>query len=121
MKAVLTFAIIFFIASCSSSHLRYRAKYNTTEGKTGIVTYEHTYGVAPIYSQLCIVTGIFWGGACWYYLAMPTVNQTEVLENDLKPLLNKELGAQVSTLEIIDVAVKSWSVQKDYLNIQRSE
>lgn len=44
--------------------------------------FEKSYDISGGQPILCFTTAIFFGGACWYYLAMPTVNQTKKVEKD---------------------------------------
>ena len=80
----------FCLVSCSSIRMSYDASIKTEDGREGQFKMKKSYdvGAEPV---LCGLTGIFLGGACWYYLAMPTTNQERQIEADSEQELSKTL------------------------------
>ena len=78
---------------CATIRLRYEVDVNVSaDGKSGSkeaivssgkVTFEKSY---PVDSQmiLCLVSGVFYGGACWLYLGMPNSDQISVMKREAK-------------------------------------
>jgi hypothetical protein len=89
----LALVLSILLSACGTVRMRYEDK---VDGKDVVV--EKSYPVGGAYKPLCYLTGIFLGGSCWFYLVMPTVEQKQVMREDIGPLLAQKLGvASVST------------------------
>ncbi len=80
------YLLLFFVVSCSTARFRYETKIDLEDGSKAQYSYEKSYEVKS--DQLwCIITGVFYGGWCWAYLAMPRDSQSSQLKNDAKTKL----------------------------------
>jgi hypothetical protein len=72
----LLFALItcLAVAGCTTIRMKYESTVEV-EGVSQPYTYINSYPVGGAHASLCMLTGIFFGGYCWYYLVMPTVLQ----------------------------------------------
>lgn len=90
MKLISLALTLVLLSSCSSIRMQYYTEIKTTEGKTAKFRYRQSYDVSP-HDTLCGLTAIFLGGACWFYLVMPTVNQQQAIREDGERELSKQL------------------------------
>lgn len=106
----------FFIYSCSTMRLSINSPYTSSSGN-GSLVYERSYFVGGGMPLWCGLTVIFYGGACWAYLAMPFLPQQEKFLSDATHELNQKLGATDS--EILSDAVEriSWGSADPYMAI----
>jgi hypothetical protein len=74
--------------------MKYESVVTTEDGKENNFVYENSYPVGGAHSVLCAVTGIFWGGYCWFYLAMPTTYQQQVVLDDADEYLKKTMAGK---------------------------
>ncbi len=111
-----TIIFLSLIISCSTMRLSVRAPYQSSKGN-GSVTYERTYPVGGGIPFWCPLTIVFYGGACWTYLAMPFVSQENRFIQDAVTDLNLKLGTTDSRLMIPDVQRISWGSAEPYLGV----
>jgi hypothetical protein len=78
-----------FFCACSTIRMQYQGDVDTADGKTQHYVYEKSYEI-PLFPTLCPVTAIFLGGACWYYLVMPTVQQGQMVTADAHTAIAKQ-------------------------------
>lgn len=95
--------------SCSSIRLQYDADVQTKDGKAGQFHFEKSYNVGGGQPLWCGLSFIFFGGACWYYLVMPTVPEKHILEADAEAALQKKLGSSPVSTENVKIDQVSWS------------
>jgi hypothetical protein len=57
-----------------------------------------TYSLSGL-SGLCIITGIFYGGACWYYLALPDSDETGAERRQVNSLVTR-MGSCAITSDV---------------------
>jgi hypothetical protein len=102
--------LILLIAAlgCSTIRLNYQSKFEAADGRKGQYHMVKSYEIGGPYSTLCPLTAIFIGGACWFYLVMPTVNQTQEIEADAETKLNQTLGAGKYKIVSSSVERESW-------------
>lgn len=105
----------FFILSCGTMRLQLKAPYKSQD-KTGFVTYERSYPVGGAIPFWCGITAIFYGGACWTYLAMPLVPQEERIIKDAHSVVNTHLGTTDVILMEPKVQRLSWSSAETYVS-----
>lgn len=115
-KALLLASLIFF-SSCGTMRLYLRAPYKNTQG-TGTVTYERSYPVGGGIPLWCGLSAIFYGGACWAYLAMPFVPQQDKFVNDAVTELNSKTNSTDSVIENAEVLRISWGSAEPYLAVE---
>ena len=85
-------------SGCSSIRMKYESKVKTDDKKISKYAFEKSYSLDPI-PFWCAVTGIFFGGACWYYTVMPTTNHVKDVRADAKERLGEIMGEKEYTVE----------------------
>lgn len=93
-----------------------KSPYKSSQG-SGIITYERSYDVGGGMPLWCGLSAIFYGGACWVYLAMPIVPQEQKLLKDATEELNAKLGSMDAVLESPEVRRLSWGSAETYVEI----
>jgi hypothetical protein len=73
-KWTLMFLSCLALIGCTTIRMKYESTVNV-DGVSLPYTYTNSYPVGGAHASLCMLTGIFFGGYCWYYLVMPTVLQ----------------------------------------------
>lgn len=113
---LISLSLILFLLSCSSIHLRLKSEYQTQNNQVGEFIYEKSYDTKTI-MWACIVTGIFYGGACWVYTMMPMTVQENNIVSDAQYALRDRLG--VPQVEVKDPVVDrvSWDNNPTELKI----
>ena len=113
---LISLSLIFFLLSCSSIHLRLKSEYQTQNNQVGEFIYEKSYDTKTI-MWACIVTGIFYGGACWVYTMMPMTVQESNIVADAQYALRDRLG--VPQVEVINPVVDkdSWDNKPTELKV----
>lgn len=106
--------LLVFILSCSSMHLRLKSEYQTQDNQQGSVVFEKSYETKTVMWS-CILTGIFYGGACWIYTMMPMVAQENTFVQDAEQALREKLGVSNVKLQKVEVVRHSWSDQSTNL------
>lgn len=66
----------------------------------------------------CGLTAIFYGGACWVYLAMPFVPAENQIAKDATDIVNTKLGANDVVLECPEVKRLSWSSAEPFVSYE---
>jgi len=107
-SAIFLGLICLLLTSCSNVKVSYRAKVKTKNQKNYSYTFEKSYKVAGI-QVLCIITGIFYGGACWAYLGMPTSGQSKNIRKDAQVALTEKLGANNFTVADVNILRRGWN------------
>lgn len=102
--------------SCGTMRLQVKSPYKSSQGN-GQITYERSYDVGGAMPLWCGVSAIFYGGACWAYLAMPFVPQEEKVLKDAVNELNTKSGATDTVLEAPEVKRISWSSAEPFTQI----
>lgn len=100
--------LLLLIFSCSSMHLRLKSEYQTQDNQQGSVVFEKSYETKTIMWS-CIITGIFYGGACWAYTMLPMVSQENRFVEDAEQALREKLGVPNVKLQKVEVVRQSWS------------
>ncbi len=65
----------------------------------------------------CGLSVIFYGGACWAYLAMPFVPQQDKFIQDATTELNLKIGSQDSLILTPQIERISWGSAEPYLAV----
>lgn len=95
MKIFIALILSFFSIGCQTIQLKYESVVEFEgEPVKSKFTYINSYPVGGAYVSLCWLTGIAFGGSCWFYLAMPTVHQKSVLIEDANRALNQKYGSK---------------------------
>lgn len=113
---LISLSLIFLLFSCSHINLRLKSEYQTRNNQGGEFIYEKSYDTKTIMWS-CIVTGIFYGGACWVYTMMPMTVQESNIIADAEQALRDKLG--VPHVKIIRPFVQrdSWDNEPSDLKI----
>ncbi len=98
---------------CSNIRLRYEGTVQTKDGKVSNVMFEKSYAVKGGIPEFCIMTGIFMGGACWYYIVMPTVLQKNDIVNDATKYVRKSLNDETLQPQATMIDRISWEDLND--------
>lgn len=83
---VLTAALM--LAGCSHVELEYRGDVEIDDGRHGSIRYNASYATGG-HQLACVLTGIFYGGWCWAYLAMPLQDQESNIRNDAEDFVDR--------------------------------
>lgn len=104
--------IALFLSSCTSIRMQYDAELKTEDGRTGSYVYQKSYDTSSI-AVFCGLSAIFFGGACWYYVVMPTVPQENQTSKDALTHLDALL--KDSNYEIVSSHTDkiSWSSERE--------
>lgn len=114
-------ALVLLTSSCSSIRMRYAADLETGDGRKGTYVFEKSYTVET-FPVFCGVTAIFLGGACWFYLVMPTVPQVNKMQNDAHAQLEELLGPSTTyTIRASQTDRMNWEDQKQYTDLRMPE
>jgi len=108
----LVFSILMFVG-CGTIRLDYRGEVIAKNGKPSQYRMKKSYQLEGPDKTFCALTAVFLGGYCWYYLVMPTTQQSARIENDAKLSLAKKLGENQFTLARKSVKVDGWSEGPD--------
>ncbi len=97
--------------------LQLKSPYKSAQGG-GSLIYERSYDVGGGMPLWCGLTAIFYGGACWAYLAMPFVPHEERLVKDAIAELQAKLRSADAIIEAPVVKRLSWSSAETYVEIR---
>ncbi len=112
MTATLLATSLLITTSCSTIRMRLDAKVEADNGEKGQVTYENSYDLGSI-PTLCALTGIFFGGACWFYLTYPNVVHMDAVRNDAEEHLTEKFGDVDYLLKKVKVDSKGWGEREE--------
>ncbi|MES2525471.1 MAG: hypothetical protein V4598_00225 [Bdellovibrionota bacterium] len=115
-KALLLVTLV-ILTSCGTMRLYLKAPYKNANG-TGVITYERAYPVGGAMPLWCGLSAIFYGGACWAYLAMPFVPQQDKFVSDATAELNAKTNSTDSIIENPEVLRISWSSAVPYIAVE---
>ena len=90
-KLALALLLLVFTTSCSHIRMGYDAQVKRESGAVSAYHFEKTYDTGSM-PTFCGVTAIFLGGACWFYLVMPTTPQEADVTADAKSRLEQLLS-----------------------------
>lgn len=68
----------------------------------------HRVRVGSVHVALCVVTGIFYGGWCWAYLAMPFDSHLWEARRQAQAQIVARYGAPTASLDALQVEQVSW-------------
>lgn len=108
ISCILGAMLLATVFGCSSMRLQYAAKIETTDGKRGKFTYEKSYNTRSL-KIWCPLTAIFYGGACWFYLVMPTTGDNEIARSDAYESLDQLIGDGKYVIKSEKLSRLSWS------------
>lgn len=69
----------------------------------------------------CGLTAIFYGGACWAYVAMPFVPQEEQIKKDALTVVNTHLGTSDVVLLAPEVNRISWGSAETFVSYEEEK
>lgn len=116
------FSLLFL--GCQTLRMQYESTLETDKGENQKFTYVDSYDVGGAHAVLCGITGIFFGGYCWFYLVMPTTVQQQVIIDDAQTYLTKQMNGKkfeennvrISRVSFSDgeqkASILSWSERK---------
>jgi hypothetical protein len=108
------------LTACSTVRLEYKADVTTAEGKSAKYIFKRSYPVEGPHETLCWLTGIFLGGYCWYYLVMPTQQQSVQLEADALRRIEKAGAGRDYKIQSKWVDQDSWQQMDDEIKFSMS-
>ncbi len=117
MKALLIAIVIMALTGCTTIRMTYTGEFKTEDGKTGSVVAEKSYDMGDADSTLCIITGIFLGGSCWFYTVMPTTQQRAQMQSDVESSLRDQLKTSKYSLTTIKNDKMNWEKGEDLLKV----
>ncbi|MBU6376599.1 MAG: hypothetical protein KGQ59_11425 [Bdellovibrionales bacterium] len=106
------------LSGCSSIRLRYEGEVKDSKGRVGTVSFEKSYDISGGIPVWCGLSAIYFGGACWYYLALPSVRQKKMCREDAQAAIEKKLKTTDFTLEENLVESISWKNKTETLDIE---
>lgn len=86
------FSLLFL--GCQTLRMQYESTIEMDKGENQKFTYVDSYDVGGSHAALCVITGIFLGGYCWFYLVMPTTVQQQVIVDDAQAYLTKQMNGK---------------------------
>lgn len=104
--------VICLTSSCGTIRMQYDARVKAEDGKVADYHYEKSYDLAN-QPAICALTGIFFGGACWFYLAMPNTKHEDAVIADANDELKVLLKDKKYELSKVSTDKRSWSDQKE--------
>lgn len=114
-------ALALFTSACGTMRLNYEGEVRAADAKPASYNLKKSYEVGGPHKMLCILTGVFFGGYCWYYTVMPTTEQSRRIEQDAQARLDKIYGSGKYSLTRTKVEVDGWSEMEEQSNLVRSE
>ena len=94
-ELILLISLLSIVGSCGTVRMRYGAKFETQNQKKGEFVYEKSYPVGNLQTW-CIITGILYGGACWFYLGLPYEKHQNMIKRDARI----KLGSKVNETDL---------------------
>lgn len=117
-KLILAIGLSLSLTACTTIRMKYEGEFKTQDGKKGTVKAEKSYDLGNSDSTMCMITGIFFGGYCWYYTVMPTTQQRQTMETDVKTALKENLKSESFELSTTKNDKINWEKQEDSLNVE---
>jgi hypothetical protein len=108
IMSLVAIAVASSLTACSTIRMTYQAEVKPSNGKLQKFTHERSYPVGGANQELCIITGIFLGGYCWFYTVMPTVQQKDQVASDAKRYLVKQFPSGYTEANVV-IDRQSWS------------
>ena len=106
-KMAFYIALLALLSSCSTIRMRYKANFSTDNQKKGSFLLEKSYDVGSLQTW-CIITGIFYGGACWAYLVTPLESHEIKIDYDAKEKIRTLTGANTIDIQFSQTTRLSW-------------
>jgi hypothetical protein len=122
MKISLFILLTMLLSGCATIRLKYdvdvkvTANTNDKTAANGKVTFEKSY---PIDNQkiLCMISGVLYGGACWFYLGMPNSEQMAAIKRDGKLRIQEYFEGKRLEYVSSEVSRVSWDDEAERLQI----
>lgn len=105
MRALLL--AIFIFNSCSYMNLKYDAQIKTKRGDVKQFSHNGLFEVGGL-KTWCWITGVFYGGACWAYLALPFDKKEKQMIGVSRMTMDDIYGANNYTVVTEEVSRESW-------------
>lgn len=102
--------------SCGTMRLQVKSPYKSSQGN-GQIVYERSYDVGGAMPLWCGLSAIFYGGACWAYLAIPFAPAEERFVKDATAELNSKLGSTDAVIENPVVKRISWTSAETFFEL----
>ncbi len=121
MKTLIISLISLTLVSCSSIRMKYEGEVLTTDGKKSYVQAEKSYPISETDKSMCMITGIFFGGFCWFFTVMPTTQQRATMERDVKSALEKQLNTSNFSIVTKSNDKINWEQKEDVLILSKEK
>lgn len=112
MKKLIILNLLIFLSSCSSIRMKYEATIVDDLFHTAQFEYYKSYDVGSL-DTWCLATGIFLGGACWGYLALPNEELDKKTAKDAHQKIAEIFGENNFKHNNVQVASFGWSELPD--------
>ncbi len=106
-KSLILILMTLYVTSCSTMTVNYEA--NLEVNSKGAGKFSAIRTVPNKMYIPCIITGIFYGGACWANLLMPTNQQRMDLFDQMRSALDNRLGSGTYNIVSEKMYRSSWS------------
>ncbi|OFZ48369.1 MAG: hypothetical protein A2381_04200 [Bdellovibrionales bacterium RIFOXYB1_FULL_37_110] len=116
-KILSVFLLSVFLFSCSHVTLELNGKLKS-EDKIKNITYRKSYENKN--ANLCYISAIFFGGACWFHLVYPTVNQEALFLDDMKKEFEKQYQIPFKLEDPVIVKKIGWSLKETYFELENT-
>ncbi|TNE95000.1 MAG: hypothetical protein EP326_15930 [Deltaproteobacteria bacterium] len=114
MRKLIILNLLVVLSSCSSIRMKYEATIVDDLFHTAQFEYYKSYDVGNL-DTWCMVTGIFLGGACWGYLAMPSEELSKSTAADAHKKMAQIFGENNFKHNNVQVSGYGWSeLPEDY-------
>lgn len=97
-----------FSAGCGTIRLNYSATAKDQVGNLQTVSVEKSYPVEGGIKSLCYLTAIGFGGACWYYLVMPTTTQKRTFAAEVPEIIRRNTNVDLTDFSKERIKKASW-------------
>ncbi len=114
MRKLIILNLLVVLSSCSSIRMKYEATIVDDLFHTAQFEYYKSYDVGSL-DTWCLATGIFLGGACWKYLALPTEELSRETAADAHKKIAEIFGQNNFKHNNVEVSSFGWSeLPEDY-------
>lgn len=112
MKKLIILNLLIVLSSCSSIRMKYEATIVDDLFHTAQFEYYKSYDVGSL-DTWCLATGIFLGGACWGYLALPNEALDKKTAKDAHKKIAEIFGENNFKHNNVQVSSFGWSELPD--------
>ncbi len=106
-KLLAIIILLSLMISCSTISMQYKTDFKSKNGKEGQFLYKKSYKIGNL-KTWCIITGLFYGGACWGYLFYPSSTHKKLITTDANIKLAEQLGTSKISYNNTEAIKLSW-------------